>query len=67
MSFKSLFADLSIFINDKIIISKLALAIYMNNIFIASKYKKDIYHVKQLFKSSYKIKDLKKTRVILGI
>lgn len=40
------------------IISKVALVIYINNLLIAEKNEKNILHIKQLLKQKFEIKDL---------
>lgn len=50
--------DLSVFINGKVIISRLTLTVYINDLLIIEKYKKNIIHIKQLFKVQFEVKDL---------
>lgn len=51
ISFRPLPSDLSVLTNGKVIISKLTLAISMDDLLIARECEKDIVYVKQLLKA----------------
>lgn len=63
----SLPSNSSIFTNDKVIISKLILVVYVNDLLIAREYEKDIVYVKQLLKVQFKVEDLGEVQVFLDI
>lgn len=48
-------------------ISRVALAVYVNNLLLTGKNKKDILYVKQFLKQRFKVKDLGKVRMFLDI
>lgn len=67
IGFKPLPADPSILTNGKVMISGLALAVYMDDLLIAGMHEKDILRIKQLLKSRLEVQDLGEVRVVLGI
>lgn len=67
ISFASLLSDPGIFTNGKVIISRLTLAVYVDNLLIVGKYEKDIVYVKQLLKTRFEVKDLGEIQVIIDI
>lgn len=67
IGFTFFLSDLSIFINSKVIVSGLALVIYVDNLLIAREYERDIIYIKQLLKAWFEVKDLRKAQVVLSI
>lgn len=59
--------DSSIITNTNIIISKIVLAIYINNLLIAKKDKANILYIKELLKARFKVKNLDNVQIILNI
>ena len=55
----NLYLFLQIQISLLVIISRLTLAVYVDEIFIVGEHKKDIVYVKQLFKECFEVKVLK--------
>lgn len=60
IDFIPLFSDPSALINRKVIVNRLTLAVYVDDLFINGEYKKDIIYVKQLLKIQFEVKDLRK-------
>lgn len=48
-------------------ISRVALAVYVDDLLIAEKNEEDILHVEQLLKQRFEVKDLGEVRMVLGI
>ena len=60
-------SDSSILTNRKVIIGRVALAVYIDDLLIASKDEADIFYVKELLKAWFEVKDLGEVRMVLGI
>ena len=56
--FTRLPSDSSVFTNGKVIISRIALAVYVDELLIAKKDKTDIFYVKELLKARFEVKNL---------
>lgn len=67
IGFISLPLDLSVFNNDKIIISKVALAVYVDYLLIAGRNKKGIFYNQQFLKQRFEAKVLDELRMVLDI
>ncbi len=67
IGFIPLLSDSRVLTNDKIIISRLALTVYLDDQLIAEKNEEDIIYVKQLLKQRFELKDLGGVQIVLGI
>lgn len=67
IGFLPLPSDPSVLTNGKVMISRVALAVYVDDLLIAGKNEEDILHVKQLLKQRFEVKDLGEMRMVLGI
>ena len=67
IGFLPLPSDPSVLTNGKVMISRVALAVYVDDLLIAGKNEEDILHVKQLLKQRFEVKDLGEVRIVLGI
>lgn len=67
IEFTLLFSDQSVFINSKVITSKLILAVYVDDFVIAKKYKQNIVHIKHFFKTQFEVKGLTKVQTVINI
>ena len=57
----------SVLTNGKVIIGRIALAVYVDDLLIAGKVETDIFHVKKLLKAQFEVKDLGEVRIVLEI
>ena len=67
IGFTLLPSDLSVLTNEKVIIGRIALAVYVDELLIASKDKANILCEKELLKAQFEVKDLGEVRIVLGI
>ena len=67
IEFTPLPSDPSVLTNGKVIIGRITLAVYVDDLLIAGKDKTDILHVKELLKTRFEVKDLGEVRMVLGI
>lgn len=58
---------LNVLTNGKVIIDRVALAVYVDDLLIAGKDEVDILHIKELLKVRFEVKDLGEVQMILGI
>ena len=67
IGFTPLPSDPSVLTNGKVIIGRIALAVYVDDLLIAGKDETHILHVKELLKARFEVKDLGEVRMVLGI
>lgn len=67
IGFMSLPLDPSVLTNGKVIIGRIALAVYVDDLLITDKDEADIFYVKELLKVRFEVKDLGEERMVLGI
>ncbi len=60
-------SDPSVLTNRKVIIGRIAWAVYVDDLLIAGKDEADIFRVKELLKARFEVKDLGEVRMVLGI
>ncbi len=60
-------SDPSVLTNRKVIIGRIALAVYLDDLLIAGKDKTDILQVKELLKARFEVKDLGEVGMVRGI
>ena len=65
IGFTLLPSDPIVLTNAKVIMSRMALAVYVDDLLIAEKDKTDILHIKDLLKARFEVKDLGEVRIVL--
>ena len=67
IGFTLLPSDPIVITNGKVIIGKIALTVYVDDLLIAGKNKTDFFHAEKLLKARFEVKDLGEVRIVFVI